>query len=66
MLETDNRSKWSARRPRNKEKHFVVKRVLYEDRRADQVVLEAVHSGRSYRMPWRDLADSDRWQPGWV
>ncbi|MDG2303997.1 MAG: TIGR02450 family Trp-rich protein [Candidatus Binatia bacterium] len=59
-------SKWSARRPRDDEKHFVVKRILYEGHRADRVVLEAIHSGRTYEIPWRELSGSDSWQMGWV
>jgi tryptophan-rich hypothetical protein len=30
------------------------------------VELEAVHSGRTQRMEWRELRDSAVWKQGWV
>ena len=29
------------------------------------IVIEAVHSGRSRIIPWRELTDTTRWQQGW-
>jgi tryptophan-rich hypothetical protein len=62
-------SKWTAVTPRDKEKHFVVVRVIEPDPpelRVDQVELQAVHSGRSQLLHWRDLTDASRWRQGWV
>ena len=60
-------SKWTAVKPHNREKHFIVTRLLRDD--ADQVhgcVLEAVHSKREQEIDWRDLRDGEIWKQGWV
>lgn len=62
-------SKWTAAAPRHKEKHFVVVRVIEPDPPAthiDLVELQAVHSGRSIELPWRELTDASQWRQGWV
>lgn len=62
-------SKWTAVAPVGKEKHFVVVRVIepvLPDLRIDQVELEAVHSRRSFLLPWRALTDPAQWRQGWV
>ena len=61
-------SKWTAVAPQHREKHFVVTRVIEPDvpgTPVEQVELQAVHSGRSLTLPWRDLTDSTRWHQGW-
>ena len=54
-------SKWTAVQPRNREKHFVVVRVIEPDPpavRIERIELEAVHSGRGKpARPWK----SQRW-----
>lgn len=62
-------SKWTAMRPLNREKHFIVVRVIEPEPpavRIEQVELEAVHSGRVLRLHWRDLTDPEVWRQGWV
>jgi len=62
-------SKWTAVNPSDKEKHFVVVRVVEPEPpslRVDQVELQAVHSGRSFVLDWRYLRDGARWRRGWV
>lgn len=62
-------SKWTAVVAVNKEKHFLVTRVVppaSPDLPVEAVELEAVISGRSMVMPWRDLQDAARWHQGWV
>ncbi|MGV8900189.1 MAG: TIGR02450 family Trp-rich protein [Burkholderiaceae bacterium] len=62
------RSKWTAVTPRNKEKHFIVTKVIAPEPpsiQIDTIELEAVHSRRSFSMPWRDLTDSSNWLQGW-
>ncbi|WP_088287303.1 TIGR02450 family Trp-rich protein [Ideonella sp. A 288] len=62
-------TKWTAAAPRDKEKHFVVVRVVVPDppaTRIDQVELEAVHSRRIVVLPWRDLTDGRQWRQGWL
>ncbi len=61
-------SKWTAAAPQDREKHFLVIRVIVPeipDAPIEWVDLEAVHSGRSQRLPWRDLTDPPRWLRGW-
>ena len=61
-------SKWTAVAPRNREKHFLVTRVIVPenpDAPTEWVDLEAVYSGRTRRMAWRDLADPAHWMRGW-
>lgn len=59
-------SKWTAARPRNKEKHFLVVKLLRDENdTVTEVSLEAVHSGRVYNLVWKDLKDDDKWIMGW-
>jgi tryptophan-rich hypothetical protein len=62
-------SKWTAVCPREREKHFVVTRVVEPEPPGSPVVaveIEAVHSRRVQRLQWRELRDADRWIQGWV
>lgn len=68
------RSKWTAVQPQHKEKHFIVTQLLQPEVPgvAQQppppivdIVIEAVHSGRSRTLPWRELTDTSRWRQGW-
>lgn len=62
-------SKWTAVQPRNREKHFVVVRVIEPEPpalRVEQVELEAVHSGQVRLLHWRELTDPRVWRQGWV
>jgi len=61
-------SKWTALQPRNKEKHFIVTRLLLPEDPAQpitQVELETVYSRRSEVIAWQTLTDSSRWRQGW-
>ncbi len=62
-------TKWTAVTPRNREKHFVVVRVIESEPpsvRVEQVELEAVHSRQLYLLHWRELTDASVWRQGWV
>ncbi len=62
-------SKWTAVTPIDKEKHFVVTQVIEPEPpavRVEWVAIEAVHSGRSSMLRWRELTDGSRWRQGWV
>ena len=74
-------TKWTAVNPTHKEKHFLVTKVIVPELpalpapptlpkpqtlRVDTIELQAVHSGRSALMPWRELTDESRWRQGWV
>jgi len=59
-------SKWTSKRPRNGEKHFMVISLLRDEQ--DRVIacdMEAVTSRRGFRIDWRDLNDSENWLFGW-
>jgi tryptophan-rich hypothetical protein len=59
-------SKWTAAKPSNKEKHFLVTDVEFDD---DEVVvacaIEAIISKRTMAINWHDLKDSTQWLAGW-
>lgn len=62
-------SKWTAVQPLNREKHFVVVRVIEPEPPAVRIALvelEAVHSGRVLQLHWRDLTNPRVWRQGWV
>ena len=59
------RSKWTALDPRNRQKHFIVTRLLRDENR--QLVaceLEAVIDHQSFRIDWQELRDASRWAMG--
>lgn len=59
-------SKWTARQPQNREKHFLVSELICDEEGVVlQVQLQAVLSRRSELIDWRELRDSERWQIGW-
>lgn len=62
-------SKWTAVAPVNREKHFLVTRIVQpaaSDLPIEWIELEAVHSGTVRRIPWRELREEERWRQGWV
>jgi tryptophan-rich hypothetical protein len=62
-------SKWTAVTPVNKEKHFMVIKVIdpeIEGGAVEQVVIEAVMSKRQKTIQWRSLTDGLEWKQGWV
>lgn len=62
-------SKWTAVQPVDREKHFLVARLLLPDDPAAPLVwveLEAVYSGSRRTLAWRELKDVTRWRQGWV
>ena len=64
-------SKWTAVQSLAKEKHFIVTRLVQPEGDAHppvpiiDVVIEAVHSGRSTTLAWRELTDTTCWLQGW-
>jgi tryptophan-rich hypothetical protein len=61
-------SKWTAVAPRNKEKHFLVRKLIapeVPDAKVEVVELEAVRTGRSFILPWMELNDASQWLRGW-
>ncbi|MEO2282114.1 TIGR02450 family Trp-rich protein [Pseudoalteromonas pernae] len=61
-----SQSKWTAVQPRNKEKHFLVTEVEYdEDGTVLSCTLEAVLSRNEYAINWTELKDDSKWLQGW-
>ena len=59
-------SKWTAVKPLNKEKHFIVTDVVRDENDViESCVLEAVHSKREQVIDWRELENSELWLQGW-
>jgi len=59
-------SKWTAVNPDNREKHFMVTDVEYDEEGAVlSCALEAVISRRVQAIEWAQLKNTSRWQYGW-
>lgn len=59
-------SKWTAVRPINKEKHFVVTAVKFDEEGCIvHCEIEAVISNRAESIAWQNLKNSSEWQQGW-
>ena len=61
-------SKWTAAVPVNKEKHFIVTGLIAPEApgtEIDDITIEAVHTGRSFTLRWRELNDAGQWLQGW-
>lgn len=60
-------SKWTAVRPVDREKHFLVLDWVRDDdgEPTERVVLEAVLTNRVREIHWRDLEDPRSWRVGW-
>lgn len=62
-------SKWTAVIPQQREKHFMVIKLiepLEAGAPVQQVELQAVLSQRSQTLAWRELTDTQRWRQGWL
>ena len=62
-------SKWTAVTPSNKEKHFIVVKLITPELAnapIHNILLEAVHSKRSQLLPWQQLNDETLWLQGWL
>ena len=62
-------TKWTAVNPINKEKHFMVTKIVMPDLiklPIEFIALEAVFSGRKQLLAWKQLNDSTLWLQGWV
>ncbi|HSC84865.1 MAG TPA: TIGR02450 family Trp-rich protein [Pseudomonas sp.] len=59
-------SKWTARQPQQREKHFLVSQLFCDEEGVvQQIELQAVLTRRSERLDWQQLQDDERWQMGW-
>lgn len=61
-------TKWTATKPQNKEKHFIVARLIepeVPDGQIELIELEATYSKRNFILPWCELTDELQWLQGW-
>jgi tryptophan-rich hypothetical protein len=59
-------SKWTAVEPLNKERHFIIVEVEYdEDGAVISCLIEAILSKRTTHINWQDLKDAEQWRQGW-
>ncbi|MCV2403608.1 TIGR02450 family Trp-rich protein [Marinomonas sp. C2222] len=59
-------SKWTAVKPIEKEKHFLVTKVEFDEEGVVTLCqLEAILSKRQYEIDWRELKNLDKWRYGW-
>jgi tryptophan-rich hypothetical protein len=61
-------SKWTALAARNKEKHFLVTKVINPEapgHKIEAVEMEAVMSKRQFILRWKELTDATKWVQGW-
>ncbi|GAA0855210.1 TIGR02450 family Trp-rich protein [Aliiglaciecola litoralis] len=59
-------SKWTAVVTQNKEKHFMITDVEFDELgKVVACTMEAIISKREFCLSWRDLKDSEKWRQGW-
>ncbi len=61
-------TKWTAAKPQNKEKHFIVTSLIepnVPDAQIEMIDLVATYSKRSFAVQRRELTDQSKWMPGW-
>lgn len=59
-------SKWTALKPKNKEKHFLITEMKFdEDGKVIHCLIEAVMSKRTESIDWNILRNSEQWLQGW-
>ena len=59
-------SKWTKLNVINKEKHFVVTVVEYDENQSIvKCIIEAIITRNEYLIDWRELKDNQLWKLGW-
>jgi len=60
------RSKWTKVDVQNKEKHFIITLVKFDEKqKVIECLIEAVMTKNEYPINWRELTLSDKWRIGW-
>jgi tryptophan-rich hypothetical protein len=62
-------TKWTAVHVTEKQKHFLVSKVIQADDpnvAISEVEIEAIYSHKKHVIAWRDLQDSTLWKQGWL
>lgn len=59
-------SKWTKTQVTNKERHFIVVLVEFDEYQAvTTCVIEALMNKKQYTIDWRELKNSEHWRVGW-
>ncbi|WP_286237549.1 TIGR02450 family Trp-rich protein [Neptuniibacter halophilus] len=59
-------SKWTAVKPLNREKHFLVTEMDFDEEGVVlSCVIEAVLTRKEYPIDWTELKNSEQWIQGW-
>ena len=59
-------SKWTAVKPLNKDKHFLVTEIKFdEEDTVTHCMIEAVMSKSEIHIDWQELKNTDNWKQGW-
>jgi len=59
-------SKWTKVFPTNKEKHFLISELKYDENELiSDCLIEAIISKSNESIDWNELKDSNKWQQGW-
>ena len=59
-------SKWTKVEISNKEKHFIITKVLFDDdQRVVECIIQAVFTKREMAIDWRILKNANQWKLGW-
>jgi len=59
-------SKWIARQPKNKERHFIVSELIRDEN--ETIIgceLQAVINKKNYQIDWKTLKNDSCWLMGW-
>jgi len=60
-------SKWTAVTPSNKEKHFLVTDIEFDEQGlVIRCQIEAVMTKRALPIEWQELRDTTQWLHGWI
>ncbi len=59
-------SHWTSTQPHNKEKHFEIIKVEFDDNQnVVDCIIQAVFTKNEYPINWRDLKNNELWLIGW-
>jgi tryptophan-rich hypothetical protein len=59
-------SKWTAMQPENKQKHFMITAVEFDDEQnVVSCIIQALMDKHEAAIDWRDLRDKKKWGQGW-
>ncbi|KAB2826142.1 TIGR02450 family Trp-rich protein [Aliivibrio finisterrensis] len=58
-------SKWTAVNPVQKEKHFLITEIEFEENEVTHCLIEAIITKRTQSLDWEELKNQERWLSGW-